>query len=297
MMPPSPVDRRRSPLRLWTWVSVLAAGALSAIWAVAGDGLLSLGSLELDTKSEYSHIRVYRRHNVRTMTFVRDTGQEAFQSQVNLDRPYELHFAYLHDMFASYLFRPQQEKVLIVGLGGGSMIHFLRHYEPLLQIDAVEIDPAVVNIAKNYFGVRPDDKVKILTTDGIKYLETTDAQYDVIYMDAFLKPSAGTDSTGAPLRLRTLNFYGEVQKRLTPGGVVVINLNPHPRIEEDLQLIRKAFRHVYVFRLPGGQGLIVVGSTTADREDVSTLLTRARELDRRFGGSLSFTSTARHLER
>jgi spermidine synthase len=278
-------------------VSVLAGGVLSAIWAFAADSSLSLGSLEFDTKSEYSHIRVYRRHNVRTMVFVRDSGQEAFQSQVNLDRPYDLHFAYLHDMFVSYLFRSNQEKVLIVGLGGGSMIHFLRHYDPLLQIDAVEIDPVVVSVAKTYFGVRTDDKVKILTGDGIRYLETADAQYDVIYMDAFLKPSAGTDSTGAPLRLRTLSFYAEVQKRLTPGGVVVFNLNPHPRIEEDLQVIRKAFRHTYVFRLPGGQGLVVVGSTAAEREEVSTLLARARELDHRFGGSLSFTSTVRHLDR
>ena len=263
----------------------------------AGDTILPLGRLELDTNSHYSHIRIYRKNNVCTMVFVRDSGEEVFESQVNLEKPYELHFTYLKYMFAGYLFHPKQERVLIVGLGGGSMVHFLRHYDPGVQIDAVEIDPVVVSIAKKYFGIRDGEKVKILTGDGVRYLQNTESQYDMILMDAFLKPSAETDSTGAPLRLRTLRFYEDVQKRLKPGGIVVFNLNPHPNINDDLAIIRKAFRQVYVFRLPEFQGNVVVASASPRREDLPTLRSRAKQLDRRFGANFSFQPMLRNLER
>jgi len=294
-MKPGFIDRRVS-LKTLGWTSALILGTGSG-GLLAASFLQSGGYLELDTRSEYSHIRILRRNNVRTLIFVRDSGEEAYESQVDLDRPYELHFAYLRDMFASYFFRPKPERVLIVGLGGGSMVHFLRRYDPGVRVDAIEIDPVVVDIAKKYFGVRADDKVKILTGDGIKYLQTTESRYDVIYMDAFLKPSGQTDNTGAPLRLRTLDFYRDVQKRLNPKGLVVINLNPHPDIDEDLRTIRAAFRHVYVFHLPNLQGKVVVGSIAPEREEWATLRRRAPELDRRFGMRSFFQSIFRHLER
>jgi spermidine synthase len=115
-------------------------------------------------------------------------------------------------------------------------------------------------------------------------------------MDAFLKPSAETDSTGVPLRLRTLRFYTEVQKKLTPGGMVVFNLNPQPNLEDDLSVIRKAFPQVYVFRLPELEGAVVVASTAPEREASSTLCSRAEQLDRRFRVSFSFQSMLKDLE-
>jgi spermidine synthase len=271
--------------------------ALLSASAVAAGGDSSFGRVELDTKSNYSHIRVYRQDNVRTLVFVRDSGEEAIESQVDLDKPFELRFAYLKYMFGSYLVRPQQEKVLIIGLGGGSMVHFLRRYAPKAQVEVVEIDPAIVNIADKYFNIRPDDNVKILTADGVKHLQSTEERYDAIYMDAFLKPSAKTDSTGAPLRLRTIRFYAEVKKRLNPGGVVAFNLNPHAKVEDDLRVIREAFRQTYVFRLSDSEGIVAMASDAPKREDDSTLRDRAKELDQRGGAGFSFESMLRHLDR
>jgi len=73
---------------------------------------------------------------------------------VNLKKPYELLEAYARYMFLSYLFQAQPERVLIVGLGGAAMVHFLKHYDPEVHVDVVEIDPAVVKIAAEYFECR-----------------------------------------------------------------------------------------------------------------------------------------------
>ena len=154
------------------FVAIAAPGAAEAL---GGEGYL-----ELDVKSDYSHIRVSRRYSVRTMVFVRDSGEEALETEVDLRKPHELQFAYLRYMFLSYVFRPKQEKVLIVGLGGGSMVHFLKRYDPNVQIDAVEIDPVVVGIAEKYFGVRSGGKVNVVTADGLDYLAKTKAQKPMV---------------------------------------------------------------------------------------------------------------------
>ena len=89
----------------------------------------SLGVVEFDKQSEFSHIRVRKLGSVQSLLFVRDNGEEVVQSMVNLKKPYELLGSYSRTMFASYLFWPRQERAL-VGLGGGAMVHFLQHYEP-----------------------------------------------------------------------------------------------------------------------------------------------------------------------
>ena len=184
-------------------------------------------------------------------------------------------------MFLKHLFRPAPEKVLIVGLGGGSMVHFLSFYDPKVKVDVVEIDPTIVSIADKYFGVRSGGPVNIKNRDGAEYLLNTESKYDVsLWADAFLKPSGKTDDTGVPLRLKTVKFYKEIQKKLTADGVVVFNLNPHPHLDRDVKNIRAAFPQTYVYRLPYREGLVVVGSMNPKQAAAASLLTSGvQELD------------------
>src|SRR5215213_9651143 len=122
---------------------VVLMGHASAALAVETPAVNYAGELEFDGQSDFSHIRIRRRGSVRSMLFVRDTGEEVLESQIDLRRPHQLQFEYLRYMFTSYLLRDQQQDVLIVGLGGGGMIHFLRHIDPNVRIDVVEIDPEV----------------------------------------------------------------------------------------------------------------------------------------------------------
>ncbi len=276
------------------WLSlIIAAGLLVVAIFLIAFGRPEKSTLEVEETSEFSKIRIRRRGNVRSLLFVRDSGREALQSRVDLAHPHELLLPYSRAMFASYLYRPEQHRVLIVGLGGGGMVHFLRHHQPQLEIDVVEIDPVIVRLADEYFGVRPDENTNIFTADGVDYLRTTEESYDVIYMDAFLKPSADTDATGVPQRLKTVAFYRAVQAKLKPEGIVVFNLNSHPNRDEDIATIGDAFPHTQLFDCPGARNLIVVGTTSAGPPDGASLETRAAELDRRFQANFSFREILR----
>jgi spermidine synthase len=253
------------------------------------------GRLEFDGKSAYSHIRVRVKSNVRSLIFVRDTGEEALESRIHIERPYVLQFDYLKHLFTSYLFVNPQEDVLIVGLGGGGMVHFLRRYDPALRIDAVEIDPLVVELAAKYFGVASGPNVNVVVGDGLKFIAEGDKRYDVIYLDAFLKPSGDTDATGTPLALKTQEFYKQIQARLKPGGVAAFNINPHAQADEDVKAIAAAFPQAYEFFLPRDQGRIVVAATNPTRIDEAELLNRAAAMDERFRGALPFREMARRL--
>lgn len=244
--------------------------------------------VELEEKSKYSKIRVLKEKSVRTLGFVQDSGEMIVESRVDLEQPHELQIAYTRHMFASYLFRPKQEKVLIVGLGGGAMVHFLKHYDPKVKIDVVEIDPAIVKIADQYFGVRSGGNVNILTADAFDHLKKTESRYDVIYMDAFLKPSADTDGNGVPLHLKTIQFYKDIQKKLAAAGLVVYNVHPHDKVQDDLKNISDAFPQSYVFRMPQLNGFVAVGSLAPRRLEIKSLRAAAEELNQAWQTSFSF---------
>jgi spermidine synthase len=297
---PSKLGHGTRARRLW---AVLALGL--GIWA-CGPGLRAEAQTaadsptavvtELEVKSDFSRIVVRKEGNVRSLVFVHDDGEEGLESELDLSQPHRLLLQYSRYMFTSYLFRSKPQQVLLVGLGGGSMVHFLKHYEPELRVDVVEIDPAVVTIADVYFGVRSGGKVKILLQDAFKYLTTTKERYDVIYMDAFLKPSAQTDISGVPLRLKTVQFLKDVQKRLQPDGLVVFNVHVYDDTKETLATIRQAFPQVYVFPVSHRLSLVVVGSLAKERAKLSDLRLRAKELDRRFQTNFSFQELLKDLE-
>jgi len=281
---------------LFGLLAAMAIGLAESRGAAPARSTRGAASVELDVTSKFSHIRVKRQGSIYALVFVRDSGEEAVETEVNLKKPHDLLVPYTRFMFASYLFRPEQQRVLIVGLGGGAMVHFLKRYDADVRVDVVEIDPAVVQIAERYFGVRSEGKVNIIAADGLDYLEKTETRYDVIYMDAFLKPAADTDSTGLPLGMKTQQFYKGLQGRLTPEGLAVFNVNRSKNTDTDIEAIRRAFSQVYVFRAPMGN-VVVVASTAAARTPASVLRARAREADRRFKATFSFSEMVTHLAR
>lgn len=274
-------------------VALLAAAGALVFWANSPER--TIGRLEHEEVSAFSRIRVRSNGEVRALTFVRDNGQEAVQSRINLAAPHTLLSPYARGMFASYLYQPRPQRVLIVGLGGGAMVRFLTHHEPQVQIDAVEIDPVVVRLAGEYFGVRSGGNVRVHTADAVAFVESTVDRYDLILMDAFLRPSSGTDATGVPTALKTLAFLGRLKQALAPGGVVAFNVNEHDRMADDIAAVAAAFGHAVVFRCPPSDNKVVIATEGALPTDAD-VRARIEALDARFGGTLSFAELLRNRE-
>jgi spermidine synthase len=269
------------------------AVALGAWLAPAAGGPTTAPSFGRDvlvheTRSEFSHIRIRDRGARRTLYFVRDSGQEVVETSIDLKSPHLLQIQYTRLMFVSLLYQPEPEACLIVGLGGGAMVRFLNHFFPRVRVDVVEIDPVIVAIARQYFGTEPRPGTRIFTEDGLTYLRQTSEHYDVIYMDAFLKPGGDTDSTGVPLRLKAEAFLRSLHVRLRPGGLVVFNINASEETETDLATIRSAFSAVDVYRVPGTGTVVAVGAVRERMPDGAELGRRAAALDRRRDHGFSF---------
>jgi spermidine synthase len=273
--------------------ALLAVAVALVAWSVSS--ARTVGRLEHEEVSAFSRIRIRRNGDVRALTFVRDNGREAVQSRISLTAPQTLVAQYARGMFASYLYQPHPRRVLIVGLGGGAMVRFLTYHEPQVYIDAVEIDPAVVRLADQYFGVRSHGNVRVHISDAVTFVESTSDRYDLILMDAFLRPSSETDTTGVPTRLKTLAFLGRLKQTLAAGGVVAFNINEHASIADDIAAVAAVFGNVAVYRCPPADNKVVIAAEGGMPTD-DEVRARIGALDARFGEALSFAEVLRNRE-
>lgn len=135
-------------------------------------------------------------------------------------------------------------RTLVLGMGGGASIHSLRAADPGAVIDAVEIDPVVVKVAAEQFGVAPDPLLRIHVGDARRFLTASSDAYDVIQSDLF---RGGPD---IPSHLATVEFYELARGHLRPGGVLMVNvfdLAPgHPLLSSVAATLGRVFPTVHV---------------------------------------------------
>ena len=217
----------------------------------------------------------------RALYFVGDKELDLVETLIDLREPYRLQHPYAQAMTAGLIYRPEPNSVLLVGLGGGALVRFLNHYFPDVRLDVVEIDPAVVEVARDYFGTRPVPGTRILVADGRDFLARSTERYDLILLDAHLYPSELTDGTGHPLSLRTEAFYRSLHERLRPDGVVLINMIAGPDGSSYMAGVCRAFAAVDVLAVAESTNLIVVAKADGAMPDDAALRRRARELDQR----------------
>lgn len=141
----------------------------------------------------------------------------SFQSAMNLKAPFTTPFEYPDYFSLALAYRPEAKRALFIGLGGGSgPKRFWRDF-PQLDVDAVELDEEVVNVAYRYFGLPRDPRLEVAVEDGRRYLQKTDEKWDVILLDAYYSDSV-------PFHLATREFLQLARSRLSPGGLVVANV-------------------------------------------------------------------------
>ncbi|MRR10926.1 spermine synthase, partial [bacterium] len=167
---------------------------------------------------EYSHtsphhvIRVADFNGVRTLRFERNQ-----QSSMRLDDPFDTDIEYVGYLHLTVAVRPQPQRALVIGLGGGTFVKQLWRDHPQLQIDAVEIDAEVAEVARELFGLPDDPRIAVHVAEGRAFLEASTDAYDIIVVDAY------NDDT-MPLQLTTEQFMQQARGRLAPDGVIAYNV-------------------------------------------------------------------------
>lgn len=139
-------------------------------------------------------------------------------------------FYYDYFNILPYLIDPVgPKKVLIIGLCGGTIANQLSHFFPEeMEIDGVEIDPKIIQAAKDYFAIESTN-TNIYNSDGRMFLQNNAKKYDLIVVDAYAQESY------IPWTLTTKEFWGQVKNSLGAKGIIAINVNS---IDPDAPLLR-----------------------------------------------------------
>ena len=143
-------------------------------------------------------------------------------------------------------------KLLILGMGSGTYATQLSRYFDNISIEGVEIDDKITDLAHRYFEL--PEETKVTTYDGRAYLAAIDGQYDVIMVDAY------QDIT-IPFQMSSKEFFTMVKEHLSPGGVMVVNMNMYNEgagTEDDATIntyladtISSVFENVITVKVPG----------------------------------------------
>lgn len=162
-------------------------------------------------------IEVSEQAGVRYLHF----GTDWVQGAMRIARPWALELDYTRDMMAALLLRPGEDwpaTALLIGLGAGSVTKFLYRHRPRAKLDVIEINPAVVAVARHAFRVPDDDgRLRVHLGDGVEFVKTARTRYDLILVDGF-------DHRARAGALAGEAFYRDCRKRLGRRGLLVANL-------------------------------------------------------------------------
>ena len=250
-----------------------AVAGLLLVAAAAGPPDLGGGEPGLvhERMTPYQTLRVVDRDGVRRLE-----SDRVLHGAVRLDDgELALHYPRLFPL--AWVIEPRIDSALVLGMGGGNSTAYLRRAFPGLGVDLVDVDPAVPEVAERYMGFVPGDGVAVHVADGRRYIETAERTWDLVVADTYIGLSV-------PFHMTTREFLAAVDARLTPGGVVVVNLaadlrQPFPRAIA--RTLASRFETLYAFPVPGLANTVLL-ATHRQRLGDDELVERAAALDRRF---------------
>jgi predicted membrane-bound spermidine synthase len=190
--------------------------------AIRAEMLNKNSGLISHTETVYNDIFVGKYENILKMAF-QWKGWYTRQSEANLADPDDLPLLYTRAFTIAAIYPPQIKRVLVLGLGGGSIPVYLHRFIPEATIDVVEIDPGIIAAAKKYFGLRETSRLKLIESDGRVFLNRHPEPYDIILVDVF-------SGSYIPFHMMTKEFYQLLRSRLNPHGVAAINIWPAEKL-------------------------------------------------------------------
>jgi predicted membrane-bound spermidine synthase len=205
---------------------ITAAATLFAI--AAGGAFIALSMLDRGLAAPLPGTRiVHVADSAYHRLTVRDRGPFRIlyfnfgeQTLMNRSDPNGPGLRYTDASHISPLLRPGIRRVLMIGLGGGTYPkQFLAHY-PDISLDVVEVDPAVIEVAQEHFGLRPDPRMRIHAGDGRTFFRRNDEKWDLIILDVATTTRYGHT---LPAHLMTREYFTLLSSRLTERGILHVH--------------------------------------------------------------------------
>jgi spermidine synthase len=273
------VERRR-PVAVMAGLLAFAALAAPAARAepvideaVRGAMLKRSDGRLAHVESEYNDIYVNKRRGELTMSF-QLKGWDYTESVTDLRDPDALPLRYAQAMTIAMAYPEEPKRILMLGLGGGTISTYFGRAMPELAIDVVEIDRRVIEVSKQYFGLRDTERVRYLDGDGRVFLNRNKGLYDLIVLDAYR-------GGFVPFHLLTKEFYALVKQRLTPGGAVASNVHDGTKLyHSTVKTLAEVFSAVDLY--PSGSGEVIAVATARPLPDKDAVAAQAAALQERY---------------
>ncbi|MCG8413767.1 MAG: fused MFS/spermidine synthase [Pseudomonadales bacterium] len=229
-----------------------------------------------EERSKYRDITVTQVGERRCLLFNVHRGDRN-QTCVMINARERLVFDYTRMSFAGLLLNPDPQRILVIGLGGGSIPLTFSDLFPEATIDIVEIDEAVVNVAEEFFFFEETDTMRVFVDDGrpfIKRAGLRGEKYDYVVLDAF-------SGDYIPEHMLTREFLEEVRAIMTDDSVLVANTFSTSRLyDHESVTYQRAFGEFFNFKLPSSGNRIII-TQLQPLPPRGELVSRAMELNER----------------
>ncbi len=176
------------------------------------------GLIDLDT--EYSRVQIYEATHTESERRYRAIATDPYlaQSAIYLDDGSPV-FEYVKFYGLTDHFKPESQRVLMIGGAGYTVPREFLSDHPSTQMDVVEIDPQMTGLARQYFGLKDDPRLNIYHADGRVFLNQAPSDsYDAVFIDAF------GSLFSIPFQLTTLEAVRHIHRVLGDDGVVIVNI-------------------------------------------------------------------------
>ena len=253
----------------------VAAGAAAASGCVRADGgqdwLAATRTVER-VQGAFGPLAVLERGRFRMLAY--HDGQTSYESVMDTRQPQQLAAPYTRLMTLAAAYAEPFSRAAQIGVGAGRTAGYLVRTFGSLELDAVDIDAAAIELGRRHFGLRDDARLHVHIADARVFLAAQPAgRYDAVLLDAY-------DDQSIPAALATPEFYRLVRTRLRDGGVAMQNvLRSQAEASRVAQAMRAAFGAIDAY---GAGGNLVLAAHDG-RLTVDQLAERARRLDERHG--------------
>lgn len=226
----------------------------------------------IDIDSQYNRIWIYQSVDGKTGRPVQNlkTDAQGIQSSMYLDRDNDLVVEYTKYYRLIEHFAPDYKNVLMIGGGGYSYPKDYLKRDNQGQIDVVEIDSKMTELARKYFNLKDSLRLNIYHQDGRVFLNRTKKKYDAILIDVF-------ESLDLPYQLTTKEAIEKMYRSLNDDGVIIVNIVSSLKgkyslfLQAEYLTYKKIFPQVYLFPVQDpadsfrAQNIILVAAKSAEK--------------------------------